>query len=88
MITLSLPYSCSQIYVTKDAFFFLYFRVYGEKVAEVPLVGTRFQFRRLGMCRVLMDELEKVICYVFMLSMLISEVAVNKFCAPTNKFLV
>ncbi|KAM7501789.1 hypothetical protein LguiB_000693 [Lonicera macranthoides] len=34
-------------------------RVYGEKVAEVPLVGTRFQFRRLGMCRVLMDELEK-----------------------------
>lgn len=57
-------------------------------MAEVPLVGTRFQFRRLGMCRVLMDELEKVICYVFMLSMLISEVAVNKFCAPTNKFLV
>ena len=88
MITLSLPYSsCSQIYVTKDAFF-LYFRVYGEKVAEVPLVGTRFKFRRLGMCRVLMDELEKVICYVFMLSMLISEVAINKFCAPANKFLV
>ncbi|GAB4832152.1 hypothetical protein Ancab_006169 [Ancistrocladus abbreviatus] len=34
-------------------------RVYGEKVAEVPLVGTRFQYRRLGMCRVLMSELEK-----------------------------
>ncbi|XP_054819053.1 uncharacterized protein LOC129318355 [Prosopis cineraria] len=34
-------------------------RVYGEKVAEVPLVGTRFQYRRLGMCRILMDELEK-----------------------------
>ncbi|KAK9280503.1 hypothetical protein L1049_014195 [Liquidambar formosana] len=34
-------------------------RVYGEKVAEVPLVGTRFQYRRLGMCRILMNELEK-----------------------------
>ncbi|KAK3003813.1 hypothetical protein RJ639_018957, partial [Escallonia herrerae] len=34
-------------------------RVYGDKVAEVPLVGTRFQYRRLGMCRVLMNELEK-----------------------------
>ncbi|XP_045786550.1 uncharacterized protein LOC123881847 [Trifolium pratense] len=34
-------------------------RIFGEKVAEVPLVGTRFQYRRLGMCRVLMDELEK-----------------------------
>ncbi|CAK9181680.1 unnamed protein product, partial [Ilex paraguariensis] len=34
-------------------------RVYGEKVAEVPLVGTRFKYRRLGMCRILMNELEK-----------------------------
>ncbi|KAJ0021518.1 hypothetical protein Pint_32523 [Pistacia integerrima] len=34
-------------------------RVYGEKAAEVPLVGTRFQHRRLGMCRILMNELEK-----------------------------
>ncbi|CAK9164191.1 unnamed protein product [Ilex paraguariensis] len=34
-------------------------RVYGEKVAEVPLIGTRFQYRRLGMCRILMNELEK-----------------------------
>ncbi|XAR60744.1 Histone acetyltransferase [Bertholletia excelsa] len=34
-------------------------RIYGEKVAEVPLVGTRFQYRRLGMCRILMNELEK-----------------------------
>jgi hypothetical protein len=29
-------------------------------VAEIPLVGTRFQFRRRGMCRVLMNMLEKV----------------------------
>ncbi|XP_038900524.1 uncharacterized protein LOC120087720 isoform X2 [Benincasa hispida] len=34
-------------------------RVYGEKVAEVPLVGTRFQYRQLGMCRILMNELEE-----------------------------
>ncbi|XP_057955124.1 uncharacterized protein LOC131149074 isoform X2 [Malania oleifera] len=34
-------------------------RVHGKKVAEVPLVGTRFQYRRLGMCRILMNELEK-----------------------------
>ncbi|GAU25957.1 hypothetical protein TSUD_373580 [Trifolium subterraneum] len=34
-------------------------RIFGEKIAEVPLVGTRFQYRRLGMCRVLMNELEK-----------------------------
>ncbi|KAG9134228.1 hypothetical protein Leryth_019166 [Lithospermum erythrorhizon] len=34
-------------------------RVYGEKLAEVPFVATRFHFRRSGMCRILMDELEK-----------------------------
>ncbi|XP_022947678.1 uncharacterized protein LOC111451473 isoform X1 [Cucurbita moschata] len=34
-------------------------RVYGERVAEVPLVGTRFHYRRLGMCRILMNELEE-----------------------------
>jgi len=39
-------------------------RIYGGKVAEVPLVGTRLQYRRLGMCRILMDELEKVLLNV------------------------
>ncbi|XP_059626943.1 uncharacterized protein LOC132269703, partial [Cornus florida] len=34
-------------------------RIYGGKVAEVPLVGTRFQYRRRGMCRILMNELER-----------------------------
>ncbi|KAK6257228.1 hypothetical protein QUC31_000687 [Theobroma cacao] len=34
-------------------------RVYGDRVAEMPLVATRFSHRRRGMCRVLVDELEK-----------------------------
>ncbi|PKI58473.1 hypothetical protein CRG98_021158 [Punica granatum] len=32
--------------------------IFGDKVVEVPLVGTRSQYRRLGMCRLLMNELE------------------------------
>lgn len=35
-------------------------RIY-DKVAEVPLVATRMNHRRLGMCRVLMNELEKLL---------------------------
>lgn len=35
-------------------------RIFGEKAAEIPLVGTRFNYRQLGMCRILMNELEKV----------------------------
>jgi hypothetical protein len=35
-------------------------RVYGNKVAELPLVGTRFAHRRQGMCH-LMNNLEKVL---------------------------
>ncbi|PRQ27838.1 putative histone acetyltransferase chromatin regulator PHD family [Rosa chinensis] len=33
-------------------------RVYSE-LGEVPLVATKFKHRRLGMCRILMSELEK-----------------------------
>ncbi|KAI4373392.1 hypothetical protein MLD38_011520 [Melastoma candidum] len=36
-------------------------RIYGKRVAEVPLVGTRFHYRRLGMCRILMNTLEKTL---------------------------
>ncbi|XP_071719526.1 uncharacterized protein [Rutidosis leptorrhynchoides] len=34
-------------------------RIYGEKVAELPLIGTRFRYRRSGMCHALMSVLEK-----------------------------
>lgn len=39
-------------------------------MAEIPLVGTRFQYRRRGMCRVLMNMLEKVAYNVFYLLLL------------------
>ncbi|PON72950.1 Acyl-CoA N-acyltransferase [Parasponia andersonii] len=34
-------------------------RIFGDKLAEVPLVATQFQYRRMGMCGVLIAELEK-----------------------------
>ncbi|KAL6649737.1 hypothetical protein ACP70R_013961 [Stipagrostis hirtigluma subsp. patula] len=37
------------------------FRVCGMKFAELPLVGTRVAYRRQGMCRLLMNELEKLL---------------------------
>ncbi|CAL9123328.1 unnamed protein product, partial [Musa textilis] len=37
------------------------FRVYGDKVAEMPLIGTRVLYRRKGMCRLLVNELEKLL---------------------------
>lgn len=33
-------------------------RVYGDEVAEIPLVATRLKYRRHGMCRRLMNQLE------------------------------
>ncbi|CAH2069511.1 unnamed protein product [Thlaspi arvense] len=36
-------------------------RIFGKKVAEMPFIGTRFQHRQRGMCRVMMNELEKVL---------------------------
>lgn len=36
-------------------------RILGEKVAEMPLIATGFRYRRQGMCRLLVDELEKML---------------------------
>nr|GEX16104.1 increased DNA methylation 1-like [Tanacetum cinerariifolium] len=36
-------------------------RVHGYKVAEIPFVTTTLRYRRLGMCRMLMDEVERMI---------------------------
>ena len=44
-------------------------RVYGEKVAELPLIGTRFRYRQLGMCRILMNELETAIILSILLEL-------------------
>ncbi|XP_047331058.1 uncharacterized protein LOC124934572 [Impatiens glandulifera] len=37
------------------------FRIHGEKVVEMPLVATRFKYRKSGMCRILMNEFEKML---------------------------
>ncbi|XP_047153582.1 uncharacterized protein LOC124825088 [Vigna umbellata] len=39
-------------------------RVHGEKVAEVPFVGTRLQYRRHGFCRILMSGLEQLLMQI------------------------
>ncbi|XVF17015.1 hypothetical protein REPUB_Repub10bG0080400 [Reevesia pubescens] len=36
-------------------------RVHGLKAAEIPLVATPFEYRRQGMCRLLLQELEKLL---------------------------
>lgn len=39
-------------------------RIFSEKAAQIPLIGTSRKYRRQGMCRLLMNELEKVIHWI------------------------
>ncbi|WOL15453.1 hypothetical protein Cni_G24234 [Canna indica] len=48
------------------------FRVYGEKIAEIPLIATRADYRRQGMCHILLGELEK----------LLAQLGVERLCIP------
>ena len=50
-------------------------------MAELPLIGTRFRYRKLGMCRILMNELETVI----ILSILL-ELSIDAYIFITFKF--
>ena len=50
-------------------------------MAELPLIGTRFRYRQLGMCRILMNELETVI----ILSILL-EISIYAYIFITFKF--
>lgn len=51
----------------------LIFRIHGHKVAEMPLVATPFQYRRQGMCRLLLQELEQVVFLVYTRSFFLAE---------------
>ncbi|KAL2346477.1 hypothetical protein Fmac_000477 [Flemingia macrophylla] len=39
-------------------------RIFGKRVAEIPFVATRMQFRRQGMCGVMMSMIESMLTYL------------------------
>ncbi|XP_058080714.1 increased DNA methylation 1-like [Magnolia sinica] len=63
------------------------FRVRSDKVAEVPLVGTCIRSRRQGMCRLLMNSLQKVIFSVDLdtqLDIILANMGVQKLLLPVT----
>jgi hypothetical protein len=35
--------------------------VFGETVAELPLIGTKFQYRKMGLCRRMVRVVEELL---------------------------
>ncbi|CAL0327105.1 unnamed protein product [Lupinus luteus] len=53
-------------------------RIYGERVAEVPLIATMNKFRTQGMCRILMNGIEN----------LLNEFGVKRLVLPSAHYMV